>query len=64
MSAPQITLTVRHTPSALDSRRGVVRLHPEVLDALGLMAWDAVRVTGARVSSALAAPSDAEGIPG
>lgn len=55
MSAPQITLTVRHTPSALDSRRGVVRLHPEVLDALGLMAWDAVRLTGARVSSALAA---------
>jgi len=64
VSAPQITLTVRHTPSVLDSRRGVVRLHPEVLDALGLMAWDAVRVTGARVSSALAAPSDAEGVPG
>lgn len=64
MSAPQITLTVRHTPSALDSRRGVVRLHPEVLDALGLMAWDAVRLTGARVSSALAAPAETEGLPG
>ncbi|HEY2064145.1 AAA family ATPase [Amycolatopsis sp. NBC_01480] len=64
MSDPQITLTVRHTPSALDSRRGVVRLHPEVLDALGLRAWDAVHLTGARRSVALAAPSDEAGTPG
>lgn len=55
MSAPQITLTVRLSTSALDARRGVVRLHPEVLDALGLRPWDAVRLTGARVSAALAA---------
>ncbi|WP_328604733.1 AAA family ATPase [Amycolatopsis sp. NBC_00345] len=64
MSDPQITLTVRHTPSALDARRGVVRLHPEVLDALGLRAWDAVHLTGARRSVALAAPSDEAGTPG
>ncbi|MFE0026060.1 AAA family ATPase [Amycolatopsis sp. NPDC059021] len=64
MSDPQITLAVRHTPSALDSRRGVVRLHPEVLDALGLRAWDAVHLTGARVSAALAAPADDGGVPG
>jgi SpoVK/Ycf46/Vps4 family AAA+-type ATPase len=64
VSDPQITLTVRHTPSALDSRRGVVRLHPEVLDALGLRAWDAVHLTGARRSAALAAPSDEAGTPG
>ncbi|MBP2475073.1 transitional endoplasmic reticulum ATPase [Crossiella equi] len=57
-----ITLTVRHSPSALDSRRGVVRLHPEVLDALGLRAWDAVRLTGTRVTAALAAAAD-EGVP-
>ncbi|MGH3889325.1 MAG: AAA family ATPase [Pseudonocardiaceae bacterium] len=55
MSAPQITLTARLSTSALDARRGVVRLHPEVLDALGLRPWDAVRLTGARVSAALAA---------
>ncbi|MGQ0777816.1 MAG: AAA family ATPase [Pseudonocardiales bacterium] len=55
MTAPQITLTVRLSTSALDARRGVVRLHPEVLDALGLRPWDAVRLTGARVSAALAA---------
>ncbi|MFI5608364.1 AAA family ATPase [Amycolatopsis sp. NPDC051903] len=64
MSDPQITLTVRHTPSALDSRRGVVRLHPEVLDALGLRPWDAVHLTGARRSAALAAPAEEEGTPG
>src|SRR5690606_3969969 len=57
-------LTVRHTPSALDSRRGVVRLHPEGFDALGLRGWDAVRLTGARVSAALAAPSTDGGAPG
>ncbi|MGM1064504.1 AAA family ATPase [Saccharothrix sp. Mg75] len=57
-----ITLTARLSPSALDTRRGVVRMHPEVLDALGLRAWDAVRLTGARVSAALAAAGD--GPPG
>lgn len=57
---PEITLTARLSPSALDSRRGVVRLHPEVLDALGLRPWDAVRLTGARVTAALAAAADRE----
>jgi transitional endoplasmic reticulum ATPase len=61
---PEITLTARHSPSAIDTRRGVVRLHPEVLDALGLRQWEAVRLTGARVSSALAAAADAAGPTG
>lgn len=61
---PEITLTARHSPSAIDTRRGVVRLHPEVLDALGLRQWDAVRLTGARVSSALAASADKAGPTG
>ena len=59
-----ITLTARLASSALDTRRGVVRLHPEVLDALGLRAWDAVRLTGARVSAALAAAGDPAGPTG
>ncbi|MCA1695728.1 MAG: AAA family ATPase [Actinobacteria bacterium] len=42
------------TTSALDARRGVVRLRPEVLDALGLRQWDAVALTGDRRSVALA----------
>jgi transitional endoplasmic reticulum ATPase len=64
VSSPQITLTLRHTPSALDTRRGVVRLHPEVLDALGLRAWDAVHLTGARRTAALAAPAEQANTPG
>ena len=55
VSAPSITLVARLAASAADSRRGVVRLHPEVLDALGLRSWDAVTITGARVTTALAA---------
>ncbi|GAA3247139.1 AAA family ATPase [Pseudonocardia petroleophila] len=53
-----ITLVARLAASAADARRGVVRLHPEVLDALGLRSWDAVTLTGARVTTALAAPGD------
>jgi transitional endoplasmic reticulum ATPase len=58
VSSLQITLTARFSPSPLDTRRGVVRLHPEVFSALGLRAWDAVRLTGARVSAALAVAAD------
>lgn len=42
----------------------MVRLHPEVLSALGLRSWDAVTLTGARVTTALVAPSPAAGPPG
>jgi transitional endoplasmic reticulum ATPase len=59
---PEITLTVRLSPSALDARRGVVRLHPEVMNALGLEPWAGVRLIGTRVSAALAAEGD--GPPG
>lgn len=56
-----LTLTGRLNTSAADSRRGLVRVHPEVLAALSLREWDAVSLTGARVSSAVvaAAPADA-----
>lgn len=64
MNTVQITLTVRLSTSALDSRRGVVRMHPEVLDALGLRQWDAVALIGARATVALAAAGEATGPPG
>ncbi|WP_142051950.1 AAA family ATPase [Pseudonocardia kunmingensis] len=60
--APSITLVARLAASAADARRGVIRLHPEVIDALGLRSWDAVTLTGARVTTGLVAPSD--GPPG
>jgi len=59
---PTVTLVARLAASAGDARRGVVRLHPEVLDALGLCPWDAVTLTGARVTTALAAAATA-GVP-
>ncbi|MDT7745538.1 MAG: hypothetical protein QOE59_4616 [Actinomycetota bacterium] len=61
---PQVTLTAQLSTSATDARRGVVRLHPEVLAALGLTAWDAVRVVGTRATVALAAPATGPVSPG
>ncbi|HEY0636344.1 MAG TPA: AAA family ATPase [Pseudonocardiaceae bacterium] len=61
---PQIVLTARLSTSALDARRGVVRLHREVLAALGLRQWDAVTLTGARTSAALAAAAPDDAPPG
>lgn len=48
-----LRLTARLNTSALDSRRGVVRLHPEVIAALGVREWDAVSLTGARTTAAV-----------
>ena len=50
-----LALTARLNTSALDSRRGVVRLHPEAIAALGIREWDAVSLTGSRSTSAVAA---------
>jgi transitional endoplasmic reticulum ATPase len=50
----QITLTARLNTSAVDSRRGVVRLHPSAIAALGIREWDAVSLTGSRTTTAVA----------
>jgi transitional endoplasmic reticulum ATPase len=50
----QLTLTARLNTSVLDSRRGVVRLHPEAIAALGIREWDAVSLTGSRTTAAVA----------
>jgi transitional endoplasmic reticulum ATPase len=59
-----LTLTARLNTSALDSRRGVVRLHPEAIAALGLREWDAVSLVGSRTTAAvvgIAAPGTPTG---
>jgi transitional endoplasmic reticulum ATPase len=53
-----LTLTASLRPAALDARRGVVRLHPEVLAALGLRAGDPVTLTGRRKTAGVAAPAE------
>jgi SpoVK/Ycf46/Vps4 family AAA+-type ATPase len=53
-SLSHLRLTARLNTSALDSRRGVVRLHPEAIAALGIREWDAVSLTGSRTTAAVA----------
>jgi transitional endoplasmic reticulum ATPase len=52
--AGQLTLTARLNTSAVDSRRGVIRLHPNAVAALGIREWDAVSLTGSRTTAAVA----------
>jgi len=48
-----LRLTARLNTSALDSRRGVVRLHPEAIAALGIREWDALSLMGTRTTAAV-----------
>ncbi|MGN7132823.1 AAA family ATPase [Rhodococcoides corynebacterioides] len=59
MSTPELSLTVRLTTSAADARRGIVRIHPEALTALGLREWDAVELVGSRRTASVVAESTA-----
>ena len=52
-SSTSLALTARLNTAALDSRRGVVRLHPEAIAALGLREWDAVSLMGSRTTAAV-----------
>ncbi|PZF93338.1 AAA family ATPase [Micromonospora deserti] len=58
MAQPDLTLTACLRPAALDARRGVVRLHPEVLTALALRPGDPVRLAGGRVTAGIAAAGE------
>ncbi|MGV0699458.1 AAA family ATPase [Mycolicibacter sinensis] len=53
-SSRHLTLIARLNTSAVDARRGVVRLHAEAIAALGIREWDAVSLTGSRTTSAVA----------
>ncbi|MEE2855357.1 MAG: AAA family ATPase [Actinomycetota bacterium] len=53
-SARQLTLIARLNTSAVDSRRGVIRLHPNAIAALGIREWDAVSLIGSRTTAAVA----------
>ncbi|MFW0789306.1 AAA family ATPase [Gordonia sp. CPCC 205333] len=60
MSGSQLTLTAKLNPAAVEARRGITRVHPEVLAALGLREWDAVSITGARVTATVVAATPAD----
>ncbi|SDT75618.1 AAA family ATPase [Actinoplanes derwentensis] len=57
--ADDLTLTVTLRPAALDARRGIVRLHPEVMAALALRPGDPVRLAGNRVTAGIVARAEA-----
>ncbi|MFK3985045.1 AAA family ATPase [Micromonospora sp. NPDC050397] len=59
MAEPDLILTANLRSAALDARRGIVRLHPSVLTALGLHPGDPVRLTGRRVSAGIVARAEA-----
>ncbi|RRR42943.1 AAA family ATPase [Mycolicibacter terrae] len=64
-SSRHLTLIARLNTSAVDARRGVVRMHAEAIAALGIREWDAVSLTGSRTTSAvagLAAPDSPAGV--
>ncbi|WP_430780565.1 AAA family ATPase [Actinoplanes sp. G11-F43] len=56
--ADDLTLTVTLRPAALDARRGIVRLHPEVMAALALRPGDPVRLAGTRVTAGIVARAE------
>lgn len=58
MAEPDLTLTASLRPAALDARRGIVRLHPEVLTALALRPGDPVRLAGRRVTAGIVVPAE------
>ncbi|MFG2037796.1 AAA family ATPase [Dactylosporangium sp. NPDC048998] len=53
-----LTLTASLRPAALDARRGVVRLHPEVITALGLRPGDPISLAGRRTSAGIVAVAE------
>jgi transitional endoplasmic reticulum ATPase len=57
-TAGTLTLTATRARAALDARRGIVRLHPEALTALGLRPGDPVGITGRRTTAAIALEAD------
>ena len=59
-----LSLRVACRPSPLDGRRGIVRLHPQALAALGARPWDVLWLRGGRTTGVLAALSGPEEAPG
>ncbi|MEU5906410.1 AAA family ATPase [Micromonospora sp. NPDC047527] len=59
MAQPDLTLIASLRPAALDARRGIVRLHPEALTALGLRPGDPVRLAGRRETAGIVAAAGA-----
>ncbi|MER7439384.1 AAA family ATPase [Micromonospora avicenniae] len=60
MAQPDLILTASLRPAALDARRGIVRLHPEILTALDLRPGSPVRLAGRRITAGIVAAAAAD----
>jgi transitional endoplasmic reticulum ATPase len=60
VSSEHVQLRVVLHRSPLDARRDVVRVHPVVMDMLGMKAWDPIELRGIRKTAALAAAAPAD----
>ncbi|MEU4679683.1 AAA family ATPase [Micromonospora sp. NPDC023737] len=60
MAQPDLILTASLRPAALDARRGIVRLHPEILTALDLRPGSPVRLAGRRITAGIVAAAEAD----
>src|SRR5580704_7491228 len=61
---PGVQLRANPAEAGIDSRRGLVRIAPSVLAALGARAYSIVKITGAKPTAALVAPSGPDQNPG
>lgn len=64
MADQTLTLTARLTAAVLDARRGIVRMHRDVMAALDLAPWDPVLLEGSRSTGAIVAEGGADVPPG
>ena len=55
MSPAVVTMRAARHASPLDARRGIVRVHPDVLSLLGLRPWEPLELTAKRRTGALVA---------
>ncbi|WP_228389378.1 AAA family ATPase [Cumulibacter manganitolerans] len=64
MADQTLTLTARLTAAVLDARRGIVRMHRDVMAALDLAPWDPVLLEGSRATGAIVAEGGPDVPPG
>ena len=64
MSGAPIPMRAALHAAPFDARRGIVRMHPDVLSLIGLRPWEPVEVTGKRRTGAMVALADTAANPG
>ncbi len=64
MTTQPLTMRAALHAAPFDARRGIVRVHPQVLALLGLRTWEPLELVGKRRTGALVAPAPPDADPG